>query len=183
MSEPTIYCIDEDDTIVSVDDAWVRFGQDNNLLLSAVDVVGKPLWGFIADLQTRELYYSVLKRVRTKQAVMRLPFRCDGPCRRRYMELTIRQLGNGQVEFRGVTVREEDRTPADLFDADIPRSTADLKVCSWCKKLESSAGNWVEVEDAIRDLHLFEAHKLPELRHCNCPACVESIYAEIAALG
>ena len=179
MSEATTYRIDETDTIVFLDDAWIRFGKENDLQLSPRVVVGQRLWTFISNPQTRELYSYILKRVRQKRVHLHVHFRCDGPDRRRFMELGVQSLPNGRVEFKCTTIREEERIPIELFDADSVRTSDSLKVCSWCKLVEVSEARWLEVEDAIEELSLFDAGMLPELRHCNCPKCVASIRAEV----
>jgi len=179
MSEPTTHRIDANDTVVFVDDAWIRFGQENDLLLNPLDIVGEKLWKFIADAQTRELYFYLLKRTREERIVMHVPFRCDGPGRRRHMELTVRLRPAGHVEFQSIYLRDEDRVPISLFGADALRSSDVLNVCSWCKKVEVSSARWLEVEDAITELNLFDAVEVPQLRHCNCPTCVENIRREI----
>jgi hypothetical protein len=36
------------------------------------------------------------------------------------------------------------------------------------------AGGWVEVEEAVRELWLFERTQLPQITHGVCPDCQES---------
>ncbi|MGQ9666509.1 MAG: PAS domain S-box protein [Anaerolineae bacterium] len=44
-------------------------------------------------------------------------------------------------------------------------------MCSWCKRIQLSEGRWAEVEEAIRDLHLFDKYPVPQISHGICPEC------------
>jgi hypothetical protein len=38
-------------------------------------------------------------------------------------------------------------------------------------------GSWIEIEDAIADLHLFETPRVPALSHGMCPTCYNVMMA------
>jgi hypothetical protein len=46
-------------------------------------------------------------------------------------------------------------------------------MCGWCKRV-SVRNTWVEVEDAVLELRLFEREVLPDLTHGICPGCLET---------
>ena len=58
-------------------------------LLFPPEVVGRRLWDFIEDLETRHIYQLLHERVRTRGGPVRLSLRCDAPEHRRLLELSI----------------------------------------------------------------------------------------------
>lgn len=91
----TTYIMDPADHIVSVDAAWIEFAEDNGAPALAERVVGQPLWKFIANPAVRELYRTLLRRVRATDRGVDLPFRCDSPSVQRFMSLSVQPDGNG----------------------------------------------------------------------------------------
>ena len=125
-----------DGVIESVTPEWLSFARENQAQhLSSDAVVGQPLLNFVTCHITRELYAVIIDRVReTRQAVV-LPFRCDGPSVRRFMELDIRPDDGGRLRFAARTIREEQREAVPFFDPDVERTEAFVTVCSWCKRV------------------------------------------------
>ncbi len=70
------------------------------------------------------------------------------------------------------------REPVALIDPSIIRSDGFLVLCSWCKKVELS-GNWVEAEEAMDRLKLFEQEAIPQVTHGVCPPCTAAVKEEI----
>lgn len=170
-----IYQIDSDDKIVVVNDDWLSFASENVCNLSQDSVVNKLLWDFIVDMETQHLYKIMLEKVRSNRARLKVPFRCDSPDCRRFMELEVFSLCENLVEFRCRIVKLECRTSVSLLNVTIDRSNEFVKMCGWCKKICVSESKWLEVEEAIPQLNLFEAMKLPRLTHGICPSCKENI--------
>ena len=54
-----------------------------------------------------------------------------------------------------------------------------LTICSWCKRVDVGDDKWAEVEDAVRDLELFNGTLLPTLTHGMCLDCLASIESEL----
>lgn len=179
-----IYVIDEADRIVSVSDNWLLFAQENEATASCYPdaIMNKPIWDCISDMETQHLYEVILEKVRTTGKSVVLPFRCDAPDRRRYLELLIKPVHQKCIEFTSYIIREESRDTVELLEADTPRSDGIIKMCSMCKKVELSGGNWVEVEIAVAALKLFEQPKLPQISHGLCAECLESGFAEAKKL-
>lgn len=186
MSEDVfIYRIDSTDTIVSVSDNWHTFahGNDWNGLQRPEDVVGHKLWVFIQDLETRHLYQELFRRVRGGRPSRPIPFRCDSPGERRFLELLVEALPDGQIEITSKILRTEPRSPVRLLDADTPRSTDFLTICSMCKKIKVSPGQWIEIEEALAHLRVFEADELPQLTHGLCRSCYQEAIRELDDFG
>ena len=107
-----------------------------------------------------------------------IPFRCDSPVERRFLELLIKALPDEQVEITSKILRREPREPVKLLEADTPRSKDLLKICSMCKKIEISPGQWAEIEEGLFHLRLFEADEMPQLSHGLCHQCYRAVMEE-----
>lgn len=168
-----IHRINSEDKITYVNSDWLAFAAENGAGdLSFNTVLDKPLWNFISDPQTRYLYQIILEKVRTAQVELQIPNRCDSPDCRRFMEMKIQTPFEGIAEFSSRILKLEKRVYLKLLDRRVDRSTEFLKMCGWCKKV-SVRSKWLEVEEAIGHLDLFEALKLPQLTHTICPVCFE----------
>ena len=87
------------------------------------------------------------------------------------MELRIEAAPSGSVEFRSRLLRLEPRDPVPLLDASLPRAAQPpIRTCSWCKQMDVE-GEWVEVEEGVRRLGLFDTADLPPISHGICPTC------------
>lgn len=182
MSRDTfIYRIDTADTIVSVSDNWGTFADANAWSgpLHPEDVVGHKLWDFIQGLETRHLYQEVFKRARRGTPCRPIPFRCDSPTERRYLEFMAKTLSDGSIQITSSILRKEPRSSVSLLDANISRSTGMITVCSMCKKIRTPPSQWVEIEEGVTQLKLFELDSMPQLTHGLCPACYESAMLEL----
>ena len=83
-------------------------------------------------------------------------------------------------------LRIEFREPISLLDTGARRSRKLLSVCSWCKKIRveqaggpGHAARWLEVEEAIAELGLFEPEILPELSHEVCEDCYRLVIHQL----
>jgi hypothetical protein len=180
-----IYRIDNRDIIVSVSRNWESFARANawGSELSPENVVGHLLWEFIQDIETRHLYKEVFRRVRTGKPTRPIPFRCDAPKERRFLELFLSLLPDGQIEITSTIVRTERRDPVRLLDKDMPRSSDFIRICSMCKKIFTTHDKWVEIEEGLAQLRLFEANEVPRLTHGLCPNCYRVTTAVLDDLG
>ncbi|MDX1656747.1 MAG: hypothetical protein R3310_16175 [Candidatus Competibacteraceae bacterium] len=166
-----VYCIDDEDQIAFVNQAWLEFARENAASsLVAEAVLGRRLWHFIADPQVVHLYRGMLERVRGQGGELQLPFRCDSPHWRRFMQLHIHRQGQW-VCFESRILRQEHRAPVALLEADKAREREWLRICSWCKKVQVEGRGWMEVERAVAALKLFDSATLPQLTHGMCPLC------------
>jgi hypothetical protein len=175
------YRIDADNKISFVGTEWLAFARENDAEhLTRETVVGQSLFRFIADQETRYLYELIIAKVRRVGRTIVLPFRCDGPCVRRFMELTISLWTDEQIQFEGRLLREEQRDAVALFDPTTGRSDAYLTVCGWCKRLDVS-GDWLEAESALQRLPLFNLAQMPKLTHGICDRCSDWLTREFTA--
>ncbi len=171
-----LWIVNRDDKIVLVNQDWLAFARENatpHLVEEAV--INRDLWHFIADKETTYLYKMVLERVRTQKPHLIIPFRCDSPDCRRFMEMTISHLPEDAVKFQSRILKQELREAVRLLDISVSRSSHFLPICSWCKKIEVSPERWLEVEDAIKTLDLFVNENLPQLSHGICNSCFEQV--------
>ncbi|MGD2174847.1 MAG: hypothetical protein PVJ27_05545, partial [Candidatus Brocadiaceae bacterium] len=161
-----IHRIDARDVIEYVNDEWVEFGAENWDAESARAVVGTSLWEYVATPAVKNLLQTVVARLRQTRSRVKLPYRCDSPAARRYMEMEMEASAEGQVEFRSRTIREEEREPVYLLAQSEELATGVLLMCSWCKRV--NVPPWMEVEEAVRQLELFSGPDVPGISHGLC---------------
>ena len=176
------YRVDSRDRIQSVNEDWLAFACENQASgLNIKTVIGRPLFRFLTGEGTRHLYQMIIDRVRKTQKTAVIPFRCDGPTMRRFMELKISPCADGVVQFEGRIVREEERERVALFDLTVARTDEFVRMCSWCKRIWVE-GEWFEVELALKRLKLFNKTALPQITHSVCSDCSERITQELDGL-
>lgn len=174
VRDDVIYRVNDQDEIVFVNAAWDQFAASNggeNLL--APQILHRSLWDFIQDLTTSDLYRRILHRARTVGPV-RFTLRCDSPSSRRLLAMHVLGGGDGAVEFRTTTLREEPRAAVSLMTAARSDPAAILCMCGWCQKVQVGS-SWEEVEVAVQRLHLFDNTHLPAVTHGICPSCYQAM--------
>lgn len=184
----TVHRLDSEDAISFVDADWVAFAHANwDRSLKIDTILGRSLWDFIQDQPTRDLWKLVLTRVREGQFVVRIPYRCDSPDLRRYMEMGIVPYPDGFIETLNHILREEPREPDPILDANAPRSEEQLDMCSLCKRVPDSNGStaltaaegiqpvWVEIEALSTRSQMMQEAVFPRLSHTVCPECMERV--------
>jgi hypothetical protein len=176
-----VYIIDKLDRIISVSGNWLSFAQENQAGESCYPdvIINKSIWEFIDGTETRQFYEIILETVRARNKTVVLPFRCDAPHKRRYLELIITPLQQGNIEFASTIIHEELRDPVEILQLGIPRSDELIRMCSMCKKVALSEKIWVEVEAAIVSLKLFEKDQQPQVSHVLCAECFKLGMAEL----
>ena len=173
------YWLDSADRIVRVDDAWLPFAAANGAPELTPDFVrGRPLWGFISDPTTVQLWELILARVRGGAAVA-VQIHCDAPDRRRLVRLTPTLDESGLICIASESLAEEPRPAAALLELRRGTRSAELLTsCSWCKRFQLPAGEWVEVEAAVVALGLFEHGAPPAVTHGICARCAARVRDE-----
>ncbi|MEK7322097.1 MAG: hypothetical protein AABZ84_03345 [Pseudomonadota bacterium] len=175
-----IHVVDGEDRIIAVNPAWSEFADENASPALAAAVIGRPLWEHICDSDTLHLYQVLLERARKGTRPARVPFRCDSPALRRFMVMELVLQEDGLVRFTSWVDRQEARPFMALLDPAQARDEALLKMCGWCKKIESADDEWLEVETAVARLGLFDAVTVPRLTHTMCQACYARLYEDDA---
>ena len=176
-----IYRIDKSDNLSYLSDNWSEFALANDAFAMSVPhlILGKSLWSFIADHDTRYIYTLVLTEVRKTLEPAVISINCDSPELKRVFQITITPMDDGAVEFSSTVVEIRQREYIKILDASVIRSEDIVKICSFCKKIAVSDGKWVETAEAIRVLNFFGNITMPQLSHGVCPDCFASITAEM----
>ncbi|MEO8090873.1 MAG: hypothetical protein ABI703_11290 [Gemmatimonadales bacterium] len=175
-----LYHLNGRDEISFVNEEWLSFALANQgETLRPAQIVGRPLWDFIGDMETTHIYRLLHQRVRTEGAPVRLCFRCDAPALRRLLELEISLTDNQELAYHVRTIRRQERAPVPLLDPHRPRSEQFVTICGWCKRVATPHG-WLEVEQAVAELSLFTEPHLPQLTHGICDQCNASLNPALA---
>ena len=95
------------------------------------------------------------------------------------MQLTIAQKKDDLIQFDSELVKEEYRETQNLLETQAARTDEMLLVCSWCKKVKVGEEHWLEIEDAVAELSLFEQETFPRISHGLCPKCFDNLMAEL----
>lgn len=165
------YAIDGRDALVSVSDPWIRFAAENEAPgLTRDFVVGRPIWDFVEGEETRELYRRLFSLVRQKATPRVVPFRCDSPSVRRFMELQLVPVARSGIELTGVLLRETARVYCAVLDRALPRADYCFPFCSVCNRI-FAFGLWLEADEAVERLGAFDTSRAPALEHGVCDAC------------
>jgi hypothetical protein len=122
-----IWVIDGADKIVHVNDDWLAFAAENfTPQLTASVVLDQYIWRFIQGQETSYLYRQIFRRVRAGNSPVKIPFRCDSPDCRRFMEMELTLLPGDAIQFMAHILREGNfpgaaaRGDADLRPGDAP---------------------------------------------------------------
>lgn len=178
-----VHRIDADDVIVFVDEEWRAFARENGAP-GLSDAVGRPLWESIVGVEVRDVYRSLLGRVRAEERSIGFPFRCDSPARRRFLEMEIVPAEGGEVEFRSRLVAADDRPELIALlagEASVRPSDEVVVSCSWCRRFLTT--HWVEPEEAVRELGLFGGVPPPRISHGICEDCAAKLRRDAASAG
>jgi hypothetical protein len=180
---PVTYRIDGQGKIVHVNAQWDVFARENDGAgaLSA-RVLGQPLNSFLADATVRMLYRKMVAAVRRGRTITFL-YRCDAPAIRRLLEMTIRSLGQGEVEFTSTIKELSRRKPVAFFDRQAPRTSEHLRICGWCQRVAVAPGGWIEPEAAAEALGLFVGDAVPEMTHGICEPCRDEMLRGLPPTG
>ncbi|KPJ88145.1 MAG: hypothetical protein AMJ53_17225 [Gammaproteobacteria bacterium SG8_11] len=181
MQTCTIYYVDRNNNFINGNDEWDQFALANNAAhLIRASVHNQSLFDLISDPQCNHLYKLLIERTKHSGKTIIFQFRCDSPDMRRFMRMEMtHENGNGGVCFKSIVERQEPRGPVALLDPQSKRSTESLIICSWCKKVKIAEDQWMEVEQAVNHLKLFNTTYLPQLSNGMCPVCHESIWTRL----
>ena len=179
-SRAFIYRIGQEDKIIYVNKEWVDFAKENLFHeFKETDIIDKILWDYIKGDEVQHLYKIMFKRIRAGGSIKSLPFRCDSPDCRRFMEMDLCKVKGGQIQIECRILREEIRKPIPLLSDFRDMSKEIITICSYCKKTRIDSSTWVEVEEAIKTLGLDEVWPLPGLSHGICNKCLHQIETKI----
>jgi hypothetical protein len=101
--EPVRYWIDALDRLVEVNDAWNIFAVENGAAeLTRDRVLGQPIWQYVSDQTTQELYRSLIAVARESKHI-EFVYRCDTPALKRLMQMTIIPETSGVICFQSAS--------------------------------------------------------------------------------
>ena len=83
------------------------------------------------------------------------------------------------VRFESVVLAVEHRPEQALLRHGLARGPGIVTICGWCKRV-SVLGDWLEIEDAIATLPVFEAERPPNLSHGICEDCGGQMMATVS---
>ena len=172
-----LYELNAHDEITSVNEEWLGFALANDgAPLRSSQILGRPLWGFIGDEETRHIYHLLHRRVRADGAPVQLCFRCDAPDRRRLLQLEISAAQEQGLIYRVRTVKEQERQPVPLLEPRRPRSEHFVTICAWCERVAVPPHGWLEIEKAIAALPRLAEPSPPQLTHGVCEECDQVLH-------
>jgi hypothetical protein len=169
-----VYKIDAHDRIIYVNQDWVNFAEANQASDLSRTVLGSFLWNHLHGPEITHIYEMLLHRLRHENRSVTFPFRCDSPGIRRFLQMMMRPQRDDEVEFVCTLLREQPRDEVELLNPATRRDDTFIVMCSWCKKVQASG--WVEVEEAVIRLHLFDQPLLPSITHGICLSCKRHFY-------
>lgn len=168
-----IHRIDANNRIVYANAAWWQFAKENGAGdLTPEKILGRSLYDFIDGGSTKDVLRLIIERTRAGRTPHPIPYRCDAPTVRRYMEMRVQQVENGEIEFINRFVRfqiDPFLTPSALFS----ESPDFLRVCSWCKKVRLPDGKWEDFRSSSTALEMFASTHGRPLTHGICDDCSE----------
>ncbi|GAX62387.1 hypothetical protein SCALIN_C31_0022 [Candidatus Scalindua japonica] len=171
QNQTFIYRIDRDNKITYVSKSWDIFARENGTPeLCEENVKGQPLLDFFSGMEVKHLYRLIFEKSRNTKQSMEFPFRCDSPKLRRYMFMKILYVDEDAIEFETRILREVPRPEIELLDIDAKRGTEFIVMCAWCKCVKTN-GVWLEVEQAVNKMRLFDQPVLPRISHGMCKKC------------
>jgi len=166
-----LYRIDGNDRIIFVSPEWLRFAQENDAPeLTGDEVLGRPIWQFIAGRDSREFYETVFRNLRLRGAEITIPFRCDSPSVVRQMDLTMRLRPEDSIECEGVLLQAKPREPITILLRWVVRTEESIPICTFCRRL-SIYGQWLELHEAVSFGNITNTAPVPRLQETVCPQC------------
>ena len=175
------YGVDRNDVLLGVSENWQSFSEENGGGEGCYpqNIIGSSLWRHICDWETKQLYQTILERVRNHNHRATFSFRCDSPEKRRFLSLAVIPMEEASVAFESTIINTELREPVALLSGEVERSQELLRICSMCKRIAISATEWVEVEIAVQQLGLFQKVVMPQFTHGICQSCFDAAMAEL----
>jgi hypothetical protein len=173
------YRIDQHARITFVNDRWDTFARDNGAPeLAGGVIIGRLMRDFISDADTWHLYWLLIRHAQRVNRPFTLRFRCDAPDAQRFMQMRIQALDDGQIEFRSRALEVRQRAPLAVLMTGVRRDSARLlSICSWCNRGRID-DQWLEIDQVVTVLGLFEGQPLPRLTHGVCDDCLARVKAE-----
>lgn len=177
-----VYRIDAANRITWVNSAWSEFARENGgEAVMPEQVMGQDLFASITDPALRQIYRSIIERVRAGVPV-NFSYRCDAPDKRRVHDMEVHLLPDDATEFVSTLRHEETRPLVAVLVPGGVRSKELIRVCSWCQKVAMPDDRWLPVEQAVAELRIMEGLQLPAISHGICLPCQATMMAQLGDL-
>jgi hypothetical protein len=168
------YAIDNHGVIIRVCGGWDDFAAQNggqNVLGSRV--IGTKLYDYMTEA-VAHLYEQLVNDARAAGKTRAIPFRCDAPDLRRFMQLTVSPGLSGEMLLESTLLRKEERPPVELLAKPFVKPNGNherslLRMCAWCKRVQRD-NRWIEIEQALRDAAIVCTENL-SVTHGICADC------------
>ena len=169
-----VYEIDRDDTLIYLNTTWNDFALENESASIISDhVLGKNILDFICNSETRHIHTQLMEKVRCQERPLEVPFRCDSPSLRRFMQMKITPLVDNGIQYRCQLLKAEQRQVTPVLFTQIDDQHPLLRMCSWCKKVDIGNDQWAEIEIAVDKLKLFNSPQMQQITHTICSLCFD----------
>lgn len=183
------YLIDKEGSIIDYSEkSWNEFAISNDCedISKKENIIGKNIYDFIADLETKESYRKINKVLfEGKRDNAHFYYRCDAPEYRRDMKMCITPIKiDGEVRYilyQSILLSETMRPPMNIFRnkniSEIDESSF-ITICSYCKNIKKSSDSdgkenfkWVTPEEYYQS----GGRENVMLSHGICPTCYQNI--------
>jgi len=89
--------------------------------------------------------------------------------------MIIKKVKGGGIIFSSFLKKEKKRNIKGPYQYAFRIEPA-IRMCSCCKKIfNDETGEWVDLDQAIREMHYFEEGRLPHVTHGICDSCRERL--------
>lgn len=168
--------------IVDVSETWLSFARDNGWDIDTKNVVGHHWTEYVKCAEVRKLYEQLMDHVRSTGQPARLHYRCDSPEQKRFHQMKIAWDRRRSVyEFRNRILETEDlKNKINLTAAQGGAEDDAFDMCSWCKKVKTPDGEWVNIEDMLATLEAQGQEFTGEVNHDACPDCLATLNTSVA---
>lgn len=140
---PIEYVLDNRDRIISVGEAWDHFADENGgMNMSSKDVIGRPLWDFVAGDTTRMWLETLFGSARLCGRTIERPYRCDSPSLKRFMQMRIAFEQGGILRIQHKILATEKRSAPVHFQCRAKALRNARQRCSICGRVKK--GSWQE---------------------------------------
>ncbi len=161
-----MYEVDAHNKVVDVDTEWdveaERAAGSEGPLRQRI--LGRSLESFMAGDATKMFVRAALDAARILGEARVLPYRCDVPGERRYMEMVVSPLDDGHVRVTHRLVKAEAMPPRRPWPR--VRIVGGWRCSQCCRVRLSGSEEWIETEDQ------FDARLLSDV----CPECANALF-------
>lgn len=168
QGDSLFFRLDKGDRITEIGGSWDRMAQENGGdHLCGQSVLGYPLYDYISGDISKMFVRTVIDGVRVLRRARTVPYRCDSPGLRRYMEMSISFEPGGGLLLEHRQLRTESTGRRFDFQAGVQPLRQMVVRCSHCNGLKVD-GAWGEPESLLPADH---SGKVPVI-YGVCPKCM-----------